>query len=137
MLSRIENQTEIAVFDAGEEWVSLEDENRGFLPSETYDLNDQEVRKAQQVEFPEEYQHSADSSNGKFLWHEELLYSISRLQGNMAVYPRLMLPAQYSAQVLTDAHVQTGLARSTGMRKEVQQFVDRCGLCQMSNTRPV
>ena len=43
MLSRIDNQSEIAVFDAGEEWVSLEDQNRAFLPSETYDLSDQEV----------------------------------------------------------------------------------------------
>ena len=28
------------VFDAGEEWVTLEEENRAFLPSETHDLND-------------------------------------------------------------------------------------------------
>ena len=52
MLLRIENAPEIAVFDASEEWVTPEEENRAFLSSEPHDLND-EVRKAQEKEFPE------------------------------------------------------------------------------------
>ncbi len=150
MLSRIENQAEIAVFDAGEEWVSLDESDEAFLPSETYNLDDGEVRNLQHAEFPEEYQLSAESGNGKFLQHDGLLYSISRPQANMAAYPRLMLPEKYRPQVLTDVHAQTGhagLLKFThavqehcvwpGMRKDIQKFIDKCGLCQVNNARPV
>ena len=54
MLSRIENAIEIAVFPAGEEWVTLDEENGAFLPSETHDFND-EVMKTQEREFPKDY----------------------------------------------------------------------------------
>ena len=49
------------VFNVGEECVTLDGENRTFLQSETHDLNDEEVRNAQEREFPEEYQLSSDS----------------------------------------------------------------------------
>ena len=34
------------VFDSSREWLTREKENLAFLPSETHDLNDEEVRKA-------------------------------------------------------------------------------------------
>lgn len=150
MLSRIEDPVEVAVFDAGEEWVSLEEDGTAFLPSETYDIDDQEVLRLQRGEFPEEYQLSANDANGKFVRHKGLLYSIARPQANMAAYPRLMLPLKYRAQILKDTHEQTGHAglfkfmRAVqeycvwpGMRKDVQSFVDLCGLCRVNNSRPV
>jgi transposase InsO family protein len=61
-----------------------------------------------------------------------------------------MLPAKYRNQVLKDTHEQTGHAGLfkfmhaiqehcvwPGMRKEVQKFIDQCGLCQVNNARPV
>ena len=150
MLSRIENPQEIAVFDAGEEWVNLDEGSQAFLPSEMYDLDDKEVLKAQRTQFPAEYQLSAEDDNGKFIRHSHLLYSISRPQAHMAVYPRLMLPTQYRARVLAETHKQTGHAGLfklmyavqehcvwPGMRKDAQKFIDRCGLCQVNNARPV
>ena len=54
MLSQIENAIEIAVFDAGEEWVMLDEKNGAVLPSEIHDFND-EVMKAQERDFPKDY----------------------------------------------------------------------------------
>ena len=44
---------EIALFDASEKWVTLEEKNQALLLSKTHDLNDEEVRKALEREFPE------------------------------------------------------------------------------------
>ena len=151
MLSRI-TEHEVAVFDASEEWVTLEDENTGhaFLPSETHGLNDPEVKEAQKNEFPEEFELAADPENGKFLIYEGLLYSVSRPQANVAVYPRLLLPMKYRLDVIHSTHESTGhagLAKMLhgiqehyvwpGMRREVQKALDTCGICRVNNARQV
>ena len=98
------------MYDANKEWVILKEENRAFLPSETHDLNDEEVRRAQERESLEEYQLSFDPQNGKFLHYQGLFSPITQSQATAVCFPRLMLPSAYRMDVTHDVHEQKGYA---------------------------
>ena len=151
MLSRITGQSEMAVFEADEEWVTLEDEADQAaprLPSDTDDLNDNEVRRAQSVEYQEEID-MANRNEGTWVYADALLYSTARPGQDQAVYPRLMLPSAYRKGIISKCHEESGHAGLlktlrriqenyvwAGMRKDVQRHLDRCGLCLVHRARP-
>jgi hypothetical protein len=103
MLSRIAEGSEMAVFEADEEWVTLEEEANQVaprLPSEMDDLADAAMYRAQQVEFQEELD-LAERNEGNYLVTNGLLYSTSNPGKGQAAYPRLMLPKQFRASTMT------------------------------------
>jgi hypothetical protein len=145
MLSRIQNQNETGVIDVDDEWLEdpvLEDV---LKPSEVDDLDDDTVKLAQQRQFPEEM---ASQERDKFIVIEGFLYSTSRPGQGQARYPRLMLPTEFTEQVVVKCHAEAGhsgvrktLARIQeqyvwpGMRKQVEIYVGRCGLCLVNLRR--
>ena len=151
MLSRI-TEHELAVFDAGEEWVTLDEAGQhhtAFRPSETDDLDDQTIRCDQRLEFPDELARAQDANDEGFIMTHDLIYSISRPQQGVAVYPRLLLPTASRENIMKRCHEESGHARLLktlqrvqdhyvwpGMRKDVQRYLDLCGLCRVHHDRP-
>ena len=150
MLSRIKEPPEIAVFEAAEEWVTIDDpDDHAFLPSETQIGGDEEVRVAQAVEFPDE-KATLGQPDSKFLEYQGLLYSIGRPDQSAAAYPRLMVPQAFRESIVNKAHQDSGHAGLVktlsriqedfvwpGMRKEVTTYLGQCGQCVVNKSRPV
>jgi transposase InsO family protein len=150
MLSRIKStdKTEMAVFEAADEWVIPEERNDTiFLPSETDHLDNDRVRAAQEQEWPDELQKAHDKE-GDYLLHEGLLYSVARPTNGSAIYPRLMLPLDFRGPIMERCHLESGhsglyktLARIQehyvwpSMRHQVQTVLDRCAPCRLTNAR--
>ena len=147
MLSWI-TKPEVAVFNASEEWVTLEDENMGHavLPSETHGLNDPEVREPQKREFTDEFALAENPDNGKCLISKSLLYSISWPQANVVSCVPWLLHT--TINVIHSTHESTGHAGLAkllhgiqehyvwpGMRKKVQKALDTCGICWVNNAK--
>ena len=65
--------------------MTIVEKNKAFIPFETHYLNDDEVKKAQEKEFPEEYQLSSDLKIGSF--------SAIRVYCTLLPEPSLQLPA--------------------------------------------
>ncbi len=150
MLSRIENPSKVAVMDTGDQWVAIPEERQVFLPSELFDTNDDQVKMHQEKEFAEEFRLSTDPDNNKYITHKGLLYSIAKPQSHMASYPRLVIPKEFRERIMSHSHKHSGHAGLVkflhrmqehfvwpGMYTEAKRFLQRCGLCQVSNAKPV
>ena len=150
VLARHKSGTEIAVFEAGEEWVTLEDEADQAaprFPSETDGLDDRAVKDAQQEAFPELIE-KAEAGEGEVILAEGLLYSIARPGKMKAAYPRLILPAEFRQEIMKKCHEESGHAGRfktmsriqenyvwPGMHNEIKRYLERCGLCLVHRAR--
>ena len=79
----------------------------------------------------------------------DFIFSISHLQQRVAVYPRLLLPTASREAIMKRCHEESGHAGFlkilqwvqdhyvwSGMQRDVQQYLDVCGLCRVHHDRP-
>jgi transposase InsO family protein len=144
MLSRIKAPSEMAVFEVDEDWVESPINSETLTPNEVDGLSNDEVRTAQRRQYAEEIELTHDI-NDKFIIDNGLLYSISRPDAKQARYPRIMLPREFTDDIIKRCHLESGhsglvktLARIQehyvwpGMRKQTQDYLNKCGLCIVS-----
>ena len=153
MLSRIRmpDEAEIDVIDADAEWV-MPDDVKAVLPPHVPLLADnidcQALQAAQAIEFPEEIELAQDKGE-RFCVIDDILYSSAKPRHNMPQYPRVMLPTEWRDQVIARCHQEVGhqsVWKTTmhvqehyvwpGMKKDIQKWLDKCGLCQVHQKRP-
>ena len=150
LLSRIRDPNETALVDADSEWVTAE-QVKEHLPPLVPVLADElcmdTLLMAQIAEFQEERE-AAREEDSRFTLIDNILYSISRPKHDLPQYPRLILPIQFRDQVITRCHTDVGhqsllktMARVqesyvwSGMKSDVKQWLDKCGLCQVHTKR--
>ena len=138
----------ICILDADAEWVSARRgdlEEVPVLPLRADDLDLEEVRRAQQLEYPEEIRDSQDEES-RYLILEGLLYSRARPRRDAAECPRLVLPAQMQERVIRRCHEEVGhqsvlktLVHAQehyvwpGMKRTVEEQLQKCGKCIVHN----
>ena len=151
MLSRIREPPEIAILDATEEWVTIEDLQKGQEPmtpviADNIDLDECFIQ--QRREFPE-IAVEAGGADSTYILHEDLIYSVARPEKHAGCYPRLLLPQTFREDVIQRCHEESGhqgvlktLSRIQehyvwpGMRAQVTEFLRKCGLCIVHQARP-
>ena len=149
MLSRIPDNTEIALIDMSSEWVNLD------LPKPGNDLlSHDKLDKAllirdQHVEFEDEIS-AADEKDSGYLIYNDILYSGNRTNKYEPQYPRIVLPSSFRKQVIDRCHTEAGHAGTIksmlsvqegyvwpGMKAEIDQYIKKCPTCRVHTQRPV
>ena len=153
MLSRIppHPKAEMAVLDATEEWVSLEDVQAAAQPSGPLladNIDHIELGTDQQAEFPEEWA-SAGDPESQYLIEEGILYTTARPRHDAGRWPRVLLPSKYRENIIDKSHREgghMGVVKTMwriqehyvwpSMRRTITDRLNTCGLCLVHQTRP-
>ena len=151
MLSRIrpKRDHQIATIDT-QDWVDADfpdglESHR--IPLEADDLTVDKVEQQQLIEFPELFE-QAQNEDSFYEVCEGLLYSTKQPSQYAAVYPRLILPACFRAQIIQRAHKELGHLGAlktqhrvadayvwTGMKADIKKEVSKCPLCAVHTRR--
>ena len=100
-----------------------------------------DIINEQRKDFPQLY----DSDDEHIVCHAGVLYSTRRPTRLDLLYPRLLLPSKFRHQVMHNAHIacaHSGIKKTldqirqcyiwSGMRKDVINFIELCGTCQLN-----
>ena len=154
MLSRIGPYPwqEVAILDVSDEWINLDQLQAAADPDDSLladDLDIAEVKRLQQIEFPDEIE-AASQPDSNYLFKGGLLYSISRPRHDAGLWPRLLLPSAFRSEIIDRCHSESahsGVVKTLlrvqshyiwpKMRKAIEDQLKLCGRCIVHQRRPL